>query len=95
MSLVNLETLKDNVSTLSTLIRDKVVKEHQKFSYEASALDLESRTAIDKQIMALYSSDQRYKDIVDNLAELEANLASLKVTVPNMLRIAELEHEKI
>ena len=88
---MDLTQLTEQVVTLGVLTSKKVELEHKKFQIEAKNLDLESRSSIEKQTMSLYITNSEYTQVVDKLSETEIQLSELKVLVPYLLRIAELE----
>ena len=88
---MDLTQLTEQVVTLGVLTSKKVELEHKKFQIESKNLDLESRSSIEKQTMSLYITNSEYTQIVDKLSETEIQLSELKVLVPYLLRIADLE----
>lgn len=88
---MDLQLIKEDIELFGVFGSKKVELEHKKFQIEATCLDLESRSSIEKQTMALYTVNDEYKQTVDKLTEVDVVLAQLKVTVPYLLRIAELE----
>jgi len=88
---MDLTQLTEQVVTLGVLTSKKVELEHKKFQIESKNLDLESRSSIEKQTMSLYITNPEYTQVVDKLSETEIQLSELKVLVPYLLRIAELE----